>query len=139
MAGLLAWETGREYLLLDVVRSRHDGETAGDRIDLQGSCKLRGRTATVVALLLAIVLANLNAVVGIEAVPPSQRQCETLHLLTAPRCILQAHCHCGTGAGPASRWRRARAGEAPRGLKPLRSSPTGREAPPLRRDWAAAG
>jgi len=84
MAGLLAWETGREYLLLDVVRSRHDGETAGDRIDLQGSCKLRGRTATVVALLLAIVLANLNAVVGIEAVPPSQRQCETLHLLTDP-------------------------------------------------------
>ena len=102
-----------------------DGETAGDRIDLQGSCKLRGRTATVVALLLAIVLANLNAVVGIEAVPPSQRQCETLHLLTDFRCILQAHCHCGTGAGPASRWRRARGGGSSAGLEAPPELPDG--------------
>ena len=37
--------------------------------DLQGICKLRGRTATVVALLLVTALAHLPAVVGIEAGP----------------------------------------------------------------------
>ena len=57
--------------------------------DLQGICKLRGRTATVAALLLVTALAHLPAVVGIEAMPLSQRQHETLYPLTAPRCSLQ--------------------------------------------------
>ena len=56
--------------------------------DLQGICILKGRTASVAALLLVTALAYLPAAVGLEAIPLSQRQHEKLHPLTAPRCSL---------------------------------------------------